>query len=126
MRLTHSTKGFTLIEVLVALGIVAVTLMAAVRASTQLALHTQQLEVYNFALFSAENRLTELRLQGTAPSLGVQVYACPQAGHLFECEQRVTKTPNSFFLRVEVSVFDDNKRGQELVMLATVMPVRSN
>ena len=62
MRLTHSTKGFTLIEVLVALGIIAVTLMAAVRASTQLALHTQQLEVYNFAVFSAENRLTELRL----------------------------------------------------------------
>jgi general secretion pathway protein I len=126
MPLAKNTAGFTLIEVLVALGIVAVALMAALRATTQLAVHTQQLGIHNLAVFSADNRLTELRLQGNPPAVGVQTYACPQAGYAFECEQRVTNTPNTFFVRVEVSVFDNSTRGQELVLLATVMPVRVN
>jgi general secretion pathway protein I len=116
--------GFTLVEVLVALGIVTLALMAGLRAAGQLGDHTQQLAIRGLALISAENRLAELRLGGAQPQLGKRSFACPQAGRPFECEERVTRTPNNFFVRVELSVFESAARDQELVMLATVMGQR--
>jgi general secretion pathway protein I len=117
-------QGFTLVEVLVALAIVTLALMAALRASGQLGDHTQQLALRGLALISADNRMAELRLSGAQPPLGKRNFACPQAGRGFECEERVTRTPNNFFVRVEVSVFESPAREQELVMLATVMGQR--
>jgi general secretion pathway protein I len=124
MNRAHSLGGFTLVEVLVALAIVTLALMAGLRAAGQLGEHTQQLALRSLAVISAENRLSELRLGGAQPPLGTRAFACAQAGRAFECEERVTRTPNNFFVRVEVSVFDSSARAQELVMLATVMGQR--
>ncbi len=124
MTSIRKSKGFTLLEVLVALGIVALALLAALRASGQLAEHTDQLALRSMAMWSADSRLAQLHLVGDPPALGERSFACPQANHEFECEERVSATPNPFFLRVEVSVFDSSQRGVELAMLATVMPMK--
>jgi general secretion pathway protein I len=118
------TRGFTLVEVLVALGIVALALMAGLRAAGQLGDHTKQLSIRSLALISADNRMAELRLTGQQPAQGKRSFACAQAGQPFECEERVTRTANPFFVRVEVSVFESAARAQELAMVATVIGQR--
>jgi general secretion pathway protein I len=99
-------------------------LMAGLRAAGQLGEHTQQLSIRSLALISADNRMAELRLAAVQPQLGKRSFPCFQAGQQFECEERVTRTPNNFFVRVEVSVFESSARAQELAMVATVIGQR--
>ncbi|WP_377305040.1 type II secretion system minor pseudopilin GspI [Piscinibacterium candidicorallinum] len=118
---SRTVRGFTLIEVLVALAIVALALLAGLRAAGQLGENTRALNIRTMALWSADNRLAEIRLSGAQPVVGTRNFPCPQADQVFECEERVTQTPNPFFVRVEVSVFDNAARNQELAMLSTVV-----
>jgi len=70
MNKTGLPSGFTLIEVLVALAVVALALAALTRAGST-ALNTQaELESRTLALWVAENRLGEIRLEGASRAGG--------------------------------------------------------
>ncbi len=101
-------RGFTLIEVLVALTIAAVALMAASRAAGGLTQSMSDLRLRALAQWSAENRLAQLRVERLQPPrlppLGKRSFECPQADVALRCEEEVFATPNPFFVRVEVSV----------------------
>lgn len=60
-------RGFTLLEVLVALAIVALGLSAAFAATGQAARSTEQLRVRTLAQWAAADALTALRLAGELP-----------------------------------------------------------
>ncbi len=109
--------GFTLIEVLVALTIVAVALMAALRATGSMAQSSEELRLRTLAQWSAENQLAELRIQSLVPGLGAQTKVCPQADIELTCKIEVFAMPAQAFRRVEVSVFGgrDNHRLARLV-----------
>lgn len=96
--------GFTLIEVLVALAIVAIGLVAALRAVGSVATNTAALHARLLAGWSADNTITMLHLQRSWPSFGVTSVPCPQGGLALVCDMTVTPTPNPAFRRVEVSV----------------------
>jgi general secretion pathway protein I len=99
-----ATRGFTLIEVLVALAIVAVALAASVRAVGMLSFNDSLLRDKSLAALSAGNRLAELRLEKRFPDLGSLRVPCPQGRLQLECEQRVSGTPNPSFRQVSVRV----------------------
>jgi general secretion pathway protein I len=63
------TRGFTLIEVVVALAIVAIGMLAAFRAVTQTASNAAYLRDRTFAAWIASDLITELRLSGQMPSV---------------------------------------------------------
>ena len=105
-RSCWSAQGFTLVEVLVALTIVAVALMASLRAVGALAQGAAELEARTLAQWSAENRLTRMRVQTEWPPVGSSRFDCSQAGVSLECRERVVATPNASFRRVELSVHD--------------------
>ncbi len=115
--------GFTLLEVLVALAIVAVALGAAMRGALALTQAAREARLKLLATITADNELTELRLAGPAPPPGVQRTDCPQGGVHFTCERTVKTTPNPFFLRVQLRVLDDGERPQ--AELLTVLPASS-
>jgi general secretion pathway protein I len=98
-------RGFTLVEVLVALTIVAVALMASLRAVGSLSGSAAELRARTLAQWSADNRLTQIRVQREWPNLGRLESDCSQAELRLVCEEQVFATPNAQFRRVEITVF---------------------
>ena len=112
-------RGFTLLEVLVALVIIGVALAASMRGALSLIGAAEDTRYTMLATMLAENRLLELRLARESLEIGQTTMPCAQAGVDFECEQTVKSTPNPYFRRVEVQVFratgDGRRRHAEMM-----------
>ena len=111
-------RGFTLIEVLVALAIIAVALGAAVRATGMATDSTQSIKTRQLALYVAQNRLAEYAVRPLWPEAGVREGDATQAGIAFRWRERVSATPNPRFRRIEVEVAAADDPGRNLVTLA--------
>ena len=99
-------RGFTLIEVLVALGIVAIALMAGLQATAALTRNAQRQSDVLLAQSCAENELVKVRLAKQMPGVGDSSVACEQAGQVFTVALAVRPTPNPNFLRVDAQVLN--------------------
>lgn len=99
-----NSRGFTLVEVLVALAIVATALLACLRAVGEMAASSKELELRLLADLSANNAIAAARAAQTFPPIRVQRYPCPQGNLDLVCRQSVTATPNPLFRRLEVRV----------------------
>jgi general secretion pathway protein I len=117
----HHSSGFTLLEVLVALVIVGTALGASLRAIGSLTQNSADLRASMMATWSAENRLSQIRLAQEWPALGQRRFDCPQGELHLVCEENVFTTPNPYFRRVEVSVFDA-EGDRRIIKLAQVVP----
>lgn len=98
-------KGFTLIEVLIALSILAIALMAAMRAAGQGTTNIAEMRSRVLAGWVAENLLATQRARGEWLPLGEQNGVATQAGIDFVWREKVIATPNAAFRRVDVQVF---------------------
>ena len=87
-------EGFTLIEILVAVVVLAITLMAGMKASSSLILNTERQWQVLLAQICADNALNQLRLMQQLPNLGQQTQTCPQAEFNFNVLVTVSATPN--------------------------------
>lgn len=100
----RSGPGFTLVEVLVALAIVAIALAAGSRAAGQLAGQAERETQVLLAQLCAENELVRVRLAKQMPSIGDSQISCEQGGQSFRVELAVRPTPNPSFRRVDAQV----------------------
>jgi general secretion pathway protein I len=112
-------SGFTLIEVLVALTIVAITLGAGIKAAGALTGNTQRLGDVTAAQWCADNQLTGLRLSGLTPPIGDSDFTCTQLGLNYNVRLVARPTPNPLFIRVDAQVAD--AAGQPILNLSTVL-----
>lgn len=120
--LGQKQTGFTLIEILVALAIVAVTLGAGLQASGAMTHLAERQTQQWLAQLCAENHLVERRLMRQLPPLGEASSTCEQAEHTFTLHTTVKTTPNPNFRRVDVQVSNDlNKQHTALLQLSTIM-----
>ncbi|MCU7248040.1 type II secretion system minor pseudopilin GspI [Pseudomonas koreensis] len=112
--------GFTLIEVLVALAIIAVALSAAVRVAGLMTQSSGLLRDRSVAMLAAQSRMAELRLEGKLP-MGMKAQDCDQGRLMLRCEQIISAAENGRLLKVGLQVFDRNQDAPSLAKLETLL-----
>jgi len=104
-RRFDSQPGFTLFEVLVALAIIAIALLAALRAAGQGTSNVSELRAHLLAHWVAQNVLVEQRARGDWPSTGVLRGTQSQGGIDFAWREEIISTANGSFRRVDIFIF---------------------
>ncbi|WP_428420143.1 type II secretion system minor pseudopilin GspI [Methylibium sp.] len=111
--------GLTLIEVLVALAIVAVTLGAGIKAAGALTDNARRLTDVTAAQWCADNQLTAFKLMKQFPGVGDSDFFCEQLGVVYQGRMVVRPTPNPNFRRADAVVLTPG--GQPILTLSTVL-----
>ncbi|WP_198301530.1 type II secretion system minor pseudopilin GspI [Vitreoscilla filiformis] len=106
MMRSSPPRGFTLIEVLVALAIVAITLAAGSRAAETVLRNGDRFADVTLAQWCADNTLVGLRFAQQLPGIGRSEQGCEQLGQAYTVQLNVQSTPNPSFRRVDVRVLD--------------------
>ena len=101
-----SRRGFTLVEVLVALAIISIALMAALRVAGGGTNSVGELRARLLAGWVAQNLLAEQRSRGDWPAPGLLRGAQREGGIDFIWREEVIATPNVMFRRVDIHVFE--------------------
>jgi general secretion pathway protein I len=105
MNCARRAGGFTLVEILVALTVLAIALTATARSLGAAIDTTAALRDRTLARWVAEDRLAELELRREWPALDVKEGDADMGGHAFRWRQETGVTPAARMRRVEVSVF---------------------
>lgn len=110
-------RGFTLLEILVALSLLAIGLAAAMRAVTQSTDTVAALQSRQLAGWVAENQLTLLRASRSWPELGSSQGAALMGPQAFVWRMQVSPAPLGRFRRVEIQVYPQDSEGALLSRL---------
>ncbi len=107
-------RAFTLVEVLVALAIVSVALLAALRTAGLGTTHSIEHRARLLAGWVAENRLAEHRANAAWLSTGITRGTQTQSGTVFYWREEVIASPNPAFRQLDIYVFTGPEENQLL------------
>ena len=96
--------GFTLLEVLVALVIIGLGMMAVFDQLSQMLTTAARLRDKTFATWIAEDRITELQVNGQYPKVGDQSDEVEMAGADWTYTIKTSQIPNMDLRRLDVTV----------------------
>jgi general secretion pathway protein I len=99
-----TARGFTLIEVLVALLVFSIIATVAAQMSSQYISTYERVRDKTFAGWVADNRINELRLQEELPSVSVNTDEVDYGPFRWQVQTSVINTPDPAIRRIEVAV----------------------
>nr|VFK23893.1 MAG: general secretion pathway protein I [Candidatus Kentron sp. LPFa]VFK36164.1 MAG: general secretion pathway protein I [Candidatus Kentron sp. LPFa] len=109
--------GFTLIEVLMALGILTIALGALVKGLVENTRNAAYLQDRTIAHWVAANAAAELRLRGNWPSVGMEQGSATMAGQEWYWTARITETEDQDLRRIDMEVRGDDTEDRILETL---------
>lgn len=112
-------RGFTLLEVMIAMAICALAGIAAMKAVGDHINHLSNIEEQQLASWVAENQLAELTLTTNWPPADNKTGDEEQAGIKFYWRHKITKTENPDLLEARVLVYSDEARKHDVYELIT-------
>ena len=115
------SHGFTLIESLVALSILAIALTAVSKAAGNMNVQQAELLRRLEAQWSAENVATTVRISHSFPVAGTQIVSCPQGRAPLVCTLVVENTPNPNFRKINIKVSEPAANGAAGAQLSTMV-----
>lgn len=104
---TRNCQGFTLLEVIVALGIVSVGILGVSRAMSGHITTLNHTEQRVLAYWVASNQLESLRIAGTQPIVGTVTGNESMGGRSWYYQQQTQPTADPLLFRIDVKVFSD-------------------
>ena len=102
--MTRAERGFTLVEILVALAIIAVALTTGLRALAQAADGAGALKQRTLALWVAQNRVAAAQLESPWPAPGRRDGSDTEGNVTFAYVETIFATQNPAFRKIEVVV----------------------
>ena len=121
IKVKQHCSGFTLIEVLVALAIIALSLGALITSSGSQASQAGYLKQKTIAHWVAMNEITELQVTKTFPDTGKTDGRTEMADHEWYWTRVVKKTEDENSRQVEFEVFSDKKRNNNITRLTSYL-----
>lgn len=110
-------RGLTMVEVLIALAVTAIALLAAGQAMRAMTQGAERQEQVTLAQLCAENALVAARLSTQYQALGQSQSECTQRGQAFTVMLWVSGTANPSFRRVQAQVL----QGTESVLSVSTL-----
>ncbi|MGE0080919.1 MAG: type II secretion system minor pseudopilin GspI [Thiohalomonadaceae bacterium] len=115
-------RGFTLLEVLVALAIVAIALGALLKTGAGNSANAVYLRDKTLAHWVAMNKVTELQLEPGWPAVGTTRGKAEMAGREWQWTAKVSETFDANVRRVDVEVRAEDERGSALDTVTAFLP----
>jgi len=113
------SRGFTLIEVVVALAILGIGMLAVFKTIGDTVNNVEVLRDRSFAQWIADNRITEVRLTGEMPSVEETAGEVEFAGRQWHWVSTVSQTQVRGMRRIDVSVRrDEDPEDSSIVTLS--------
>ena len=97
-------RGFTLVEVLVALAVLAIALTAVMRTMAQAIDATATLRERHVALWLAQNRLAEHQMRRDWPAADTKDGDTEIGGEKWFWREQVSTTPEATIRRIEITI----------------------
>ncbi len=113
------STGFTLIEVLVALAIIAISLGAVLSTSGSQASGASYLKQKTIAHWVAMNEITQLQIEKSINATGTRDGDSEMAGVKWYWTRKITKTEFDGVFEIEFRVYRDKKRENALTKLVS-------
>lgn len=99
-----ASRGFTLIEILVAVAILAIALAAILSGMARYADNAAYIRQKTIALWVAHNRLSEIKTEAGWPDTGTSDGTVELAGQNWKWTSNVQTTPDDYLRRIDISV----------------------
>lgn len=114
-------SGFTLIEVMVALAIIAIALSALIKASGNHTYSASHLKNKTLAHYVALNEMTKLHIAQAWPGLGTEQKSIEMAGVEWYWTREINKIDNKLleknYRNVKFTVYSDEDREKNIAVL---------
>ncbi|MBI1422784.1 MAG: type II secretion system protein GspI [Gammaproteobacteria bacterium] len=117
MRRTTTQRGFTLMEVLVAMVVLSFGMMAVIKVVSEVSTSAIQLQDKTYAQWVALNKVAEMRLQTTWPSTGKSEGVMAMAGRDWHWAMEIKNTDDKDVRKLEVSVNPESEKDSKVATI---------